>query len=92
LSRDFGRLPLVWDDGSHVVGSSCGNVREMQHVGEWTPQVVEDDEDEKSNEGEDEELTITLGDFSMENILDFFYEQEDSDYESRRTRGVGELL
>jgi len=37
LFRDFGKLPSVWDDGSHVVGSSCGNVREMQHVGEWTP-------------------------------------------------------
>lgn len=66
----------------------------MQHFGERTRQVVEDDEDEKSNEGEDEELTTTLGDFNMENILNLFFfdEQEDSNYESWRTRGVGELL
>jgi hypothetical protein len=56
----------------------------MQHFGERTRQVVEDDEDEKSNEGEDEELTTTLGDFNMENILNLFFfdEQEDSNYES----------
>jgi len=54
-----------------------------------------DDDDAKdggSDEGEVEELNIVLGDFSIQNNIDFILdEQEDSDYVFQRMRSIGKF-
>jgi hypothetical protein len=62
-----------------------GDIPETHPIRKEIPQILLDDDDAKdggSDEGEVEELNIVLGDFSIQNNIDFILdEQEDSDYE-----------
>ncbi len=52
----------------------------------------DDAKDGRSDEGEVEELNIVLWDFNIQNNIDFILdEQEDSDYEFRKMRSIGEF-
>ncbi len=71
------------------------DIPETHPIREEIPQILVDDDDAKdggNDEGEVEELNIVLGDFSIQNNIDFILdEQEDSDYEFRRMASIGEF-
>jgi hypothetical protein len=58
-------------------------------------QILMDDDDAKdggSDEGEVEELNIVLGDFNIQNNIDFIlHEQEDLNFEYRTMMSIGEF-
>ncbi len=70
-----------------------GDILEVHPIKEEIPQILVDDDDAKdwgSDEGEVEELNIVLGDFSIQNNIDFILdEQEDLDYEYWRMMSIG---
>ncbi len=52
----------------------------MHHIREVIPQILVDDDDVKdggSDEGEVEELNIVLGDFSIQNNIDFILDEQE---------------
>jgi hypothetical protein len=71
------------------------DIPETYPTREEIPQILVDDDDAKdgrSDEGEVEELNIVLWDFNIQNNIDFILdEQEDSDYEFRKMRSIGEF-
>jgi len=79
---------LAWDDGSHVVGSSCTGIFQKRTPLQRSSCGDDDAKDGGSDEGEVEELNIVLGDFSIQNNID---EQEDSNYEFQRMKSIGEF-
>jgi hypothetical protein len=88
--------PTLWDDGSHVRGLVSGPERPQRipgihrfNVQEDESEDVEDDTFEEYDSGSDDEDLRGIEDFKavLDEAADDF-EEEDSDYESRRTRSL----
>lgn len=83
-------------EAMHARWCCCGNVTNMQPIGEQIPQIVGDDdtnEDGESDEGEGQKFNMDLGDFNMQKNLNFLFdEHEDLNYEIWRMGSVGKLL
>jgi len=57
-----------------------GDIPKMHRIREVIPQILVDDDDVKdggSDEGEVEELNIVLGDFSIQNNIDFILDEQE---------------